>query len=83
MLHQPIQNFITNYLPMVKRRALAGGGAGGAIAPPTFWDLFSKFWEFLKKKISLFTVAPPTSKCRRGPCPQILGFLPTAMAPCL
>ena len=29
-------------------RALAGGGAGGAIAPPTFWDLFSKFWEFLK-----------------------------------
>ena len=22
------------------------GGAGGALAPPSFGDLFSKFWEF-------------------------------------
>ena len=35
------------------------GGAGGAIArPPSFGDLLSKFWEFLKKIVSLFTVAP-------------------------
>ena len=40
-------------------RGGGAGGAGGAIAPPSFGDLLSKFWEFLKIYFSLFTVAPP------------------------
>ena len=47
------------------RKMLSHGGAElggqGALAPPppSFGDLFSKFWEFLKIHFSLFTIAPP------------------------
>ena len=38
---------------------IQGGGTGGAIAPPSFGDLYSKFWEILG--ISFFAIycSPP------------------------
>ena len=50
------------------------GGAGGAIAPPTFLDLLNRY-QFLPKNSNFFIststpktfLAPPISKCRQGP----------------
>ena len=68
---------ICHYIFIGKPRALVGGGAGGAIAPPTFLDLLNRY-HFLSKNSNLFLstssgtpkkfLAPPISKCRRGPC---------------
>jgi len=35
------------------------GGARGAIAPPSFWDLFSKFWEFFENPLFAIYCSPP------------------------
>ena len=35
------------------------GGTGGAIAPPSFWDLFSKFWEFFENPLFAIYCSPP------------------------
>ena len=40
-------------------RGGGAGGAGGAIAPPSFGVLLSKFLGICEKKILLLTVAPP------------------------
>ena len=37
----------------LKIRALVGGGAGGAIAPPTFLDLLNRY-QFLPKNSNFF-----------------------------
>ena len=67
---------------MHRCRALVGRGAGGAIAPPTFLDLLNRY-QFLPKNSNFFIststpkifLAPPISKCRRGPCQhQIKNF---------
>ena len=38
-----------------------GGGTGGAgaISPPSFWDLFSKFWEFFENPLFAIYYSPP------------------------
>ena len=37
----------------------AGGAGGGALAPPSFGDLFSKYWEFFENPFFAIYYSPP------------------------
>ena len=48
-----------SFFVLVGSRGGGTGGAGGAIAPPSFWDLFSKFWEFFENPLFAIYYSPP------------------------
>ena len=61
---------------MHTNRALVGGGARGAIAPPTFLDLLNKY-QFLPKNSNFFisTSTPQSQNADEGPDPsQVLAI---------
>ena len=54
-----------NWCPS-NNRALVGGGAGGAIAPPTFLDLLNRY-QFLPKNSNFFISTSTPKKCLATP----------------